>query len=172
MISWRHYRPVGFILGNGGSIFLCLFLYSHWLSIFTCIGRFSCFSVFRALLQEKVGGYDAYRQICIFFFNVHYNYSAFEWCILQGDKGTALQTKSERVFAATSAVFCWSHRQETTFFIFVCSEIDCAFFTEHKHNDKTQSPFVVLWVIMTLSFLKKHNWKNNQLQKWHKLSEA
>lgn len=52
----------------------------------------------------------------------------------------------ERVFAATSAVSVEATDRKPLFFIFVCSDIDCAFFTKHRHTDKTQSPFVVLWV--------------------------
>lgn len=154
MICWRHYCPVGLIRRNGGSIFLCLFLYSHWLSIFT-YRKFQLLQCVQSLVTResaRIWRVSFFLRFTII--TLHLNDAYCKGTIHPG-RGTALQTKSERVFAATSAVFCWSHRQETTFFILVCSEIDCAFFTEHRHNDKTQSPFVVLWVIMTLSFLKK-----------------
>lgn len=51
--------------------------------------QFSRVSNFQLLpnldLQEKAGGYDVCREICVFFLKIHYNYSAFKCCILQGD---------------------------------------------------------------------------------------
>lgn len=56
-------------------------------------------------------------------------------------RGKALQMNSERVFAATSAVSVEATNRKP---LFVCSDMDCAFFTKHRRTDKTQSPFVIL----------------------------
>lgn len=106
--TWRFYFSLSFPCG-------CFFC-SHWLSIFT---KFQLLQYVESL--EKVGGY-VYREICVLFLKIHYNYSAFKWCILQGDtpsrKRKRKSTPNEfwTCLCSHKCSFCWSHRQETTFF--------------------------------------------------------
>lgn len=93
------------------------------------------------------------------FSKIHYNNFAFERHRLHRDTSSWKRKSTPNEFwtclCSHKCSFCWSHKQETTFCIFVCSDMDCAFFTKHRRTDKTQSPFVILQVIMTLSFLEK-----------------
>lgn len=93
------------------------------------------------------------------FSKFHYNHFAFEQHVLQGDTPTKKRKSTPNEFwtclCSHKCSFCWSRKQETTFYIFVCSDIDCAFNTDTpiKHSRL----FSILWVIMTLSFLGKKN---------------
>lgn len=149
VISFWHQD--GFILRTGSIclrfLLLVFLLFALTIDLHVCV----CIYTF---------GVSSY-ETCIILSKIYLN--AFNWRVLQADTPSrprlTLQISSERVFAATD----W----KATLFIFICSDIDCAFFTKHRQTNQTQPPFVILWVIVTLSFLKKKiNCKNDTLLYW------